>query len=439
MDGTYLLLADRIIDGAGHPPLTRSYIAIAAGRVTEIGPVEAISSRYPEYVERLVFQGCTILPGLIDTHVHLTFSAGPVPYRELQSDSDADMLLRASANARAALQAGITTIRDLGSRGRVILQLRKAIAAGITPGPRILASGRPITCPGGHLHFLGGVAQGVEEVTRLASELVDEGVDIIKVIATGGNMTSGSDPLRPQFSGEEIRAVVKVADAAGLPVTVHARGVEGMRLSVEAGVRGVEHARMEVAPGEWRFDEDLAREMARRGVTAAPTLAASFRALQCQAAGGNVGVRAGAIPIPVRQRNARMLRESGVAVVTGTDAGASLARFEEAINVELELLVGAGWAPLEAIEAATLGAARAIGREETVGSIQAGKLADFVVVRGDPATSISDVRQVERVFLEGRLVVGGGQVTTDARPHPWPLDEIAERPSLLATVAQTPR
>jgi imidazolonepropionase-like amidohydrolase len=216
---------------------------------------------------------------------------------------------------------------------------------------------------------------------------------------------------------------------------VHARGVVGMRASVAAGVDGIEHARMEVAPGEWRFDDELAREMADRGVVAAPTMAASFRALQCQAAGKPVGVRSGAIPIELRQKNARRLRESGVPVVTGTDAGAALARFEEAINLELELLVGAGWTPFEALEAATLGAARALRLDKEVGSLEPGKHADLVVVRGDPTRDITHARQVERVFQRGRCVVGGGQAILDARPHPWPLHEIAERPSLLATLS----
>jgi len=433
--GIHIVVADRVFDGTGRAAAGKSYVAIEKNRIYETGPVEALAARYPDSVPREEFPGCTIIPGLIDTHVHLTFSAGPVPLQQIQSDSDSALLLRGASNARSALQAGVTTIRDLGSRNGVMFELRDAIASGIVPGPRVLCSGRPITCPCGHLHFLGGVAQGVEAVTKLACEIVEEGADVMKIIATGGNMTAGSDPLQAQFSHEELTAMVRVAKDAGLPVTVHARGVVGMRASVAAGVDGIEHARMEVAPGEWRFDDDLAREMADRGIVAAPTMAASFRAMQCQAAGIKVGVRAGAIPVKVRQENARRLRESGVPVVTGTDAGAALARFEEAINLELELLVGAGWTPIEALQAGTLGAARALRLDKEVGSLEAGKLADMAIVRGDPTRDISDTRQIERVFQGGRCVVGGGYATVDARPHPWPLDEIAERPSLMESLA----
>lgn len=426
----HIVIADRLFDGTDGVP-GKSYIAIEDDRIHEVGPIEALAGRIPDSVPRTEFSGCTIIPGLIDTHVHLTFSASMAPLKQIESDSDFALLLRGAQNARSALQAGVTTIRDLGSRNQVMYELRDAIARGVVPGPRVLCSGRPITCACGHLHFLGGVAEGVQAVTKLACEIVEEGADVMKIIATGGNMTASSDPLQAQFSPEELRAMVGVAKDAGIPVTVHARGVVGIRASVAAGVDGVEHARMEIAPGEWRFDDDLAREMADRGVVAAATLAASFRAMQCQARGAQVGVRSGAIPIEIRQQNARCLREAGVPVVTGTDAGAALARFEEAINLEMELLAGAGWTPVEALHAATLGAARALRLDKKVGSLEAGKIADLVVVRGDPTRTISHARQVERVYQSGHVVVGGGQAVTDARPHPWPLDEIEERPSLL--------
>jgi imidazolonepropionase-like amidohydrolase len=429
-DDRLLLVADRLVDGTGRGASGRSFVAVEGGRVAAVGPADEAPSRVPAAVPRLDFPGCTILPGLMDSHVHLTFSAGPVPFEELQADPDARLLLRGAANARAALQAGVTTVRDLGARDRIALLLRDAIADGLVPGPRVLACGRPITSPGGHCHFLGGVAQGVEAVSRLTAELVAEGADAIKVMATGGNMTRSSDPLRAQFSVEELRAIVRIAGAAGRRVTVHARGVDGMRRAVEAGVDGIEHARMEVAPGEWGFDDALARAMAERGITAAPTLAASFRASQAKAAGVRVGLREGMVPIPVRQRNAWRLREAGVRVVVGTDAGAALARFDEAVHVEMELLVGAGWSPLEAIRAGTLDAAFAVGLEKEIGSVEPGKAADLLVVRGDPTRNVSDLRQVAQVVKGGRPVASGGSLTDDRRPFPWPLGEIAERRSL---------
>ncbi len=433
-----LLTADRLVDGTGRPAVDRGAVAIQGDRIAAVGRVEELVPRFPG-ARRLAFAGATLLPGFVDSHVHATFSAGPVPLGDIQADGDLVVGLRGAINARDALQAGVTTMRDLGGRNRTTLEFRDAIAAGLIPGPRLLVCGRPITIPDGHCHFLGGVAQGVEAVTGLAEELVQEGVDALKVMATGGNMTVTSDPLKAQYSRDEMAAIVKVANRNGRRVTAHARGVEGIRVSTEANVHGIEHCRMEVGQGEWKFDDFLAREIAARGITAAPTLAASYRAFQRQAAGGTVGIRKGAIPFPIRQQNAARLREAGVRIVVGTDAGAALARFDEAVHVEMESLVGAGWTPLEAIEAGTRGAAVAIGREHEIGTLEPGKFADIVIVRGDPARHIAEVRHVEAVVLGGAIVVRGGAATLDARPLPWPDEQIAERTAYRSTEARPRR
>jgi imidazolonepropionase-like amidohydrolase len=435
---TILLTADRLVDGTGRPALERGGVVIQADRIAAVGEPDDLGRRYPD-AGRLDFRGMTVLPGFVDSHVHVTFSAGPVPLEDIQSDGELVVGLRGAINARDALQAGVTTMRDLGGRDRTTLELRDAIAAGLIPGPRLLVCGRPITIPEGHCHFLGGVARGVDEVSTLAEELIGEGVDVLKIMATGGNMTVTSDPLKAQYSREEVAVIVKIATRNGRRVTAHARGIEGIRVSTEASVHGIEHCRMEVGQGEWKFDDLLAREIAARGITAAPTLAASYRAFQRQAAGGKVGIRKGAIPFAIRQQNAARLREAGVRVVVGTDAGASLARFDEAVHVEMESLVGAGWTPLEAIEAGTRGAAAAIGRDQEIGTLEPGKRADVVIVRGDPARHITDVRNVEAVMLGGSFVVRTGAATLDARPLPWPSDQIAERSLYRSTEARRRR
>ncbi len=408
-----LLRGDRVIDGTGAPPREGAAVGIEGGRMVGIGLLEDFGSPADWQVHEL--PGCTLLPGLVDSHVHLTFSASTAPFKELEQDSGARLALRAARNARQALLAGVTTVRDLGSRGRTALEVRDAVAAGIIPGPRILAAGRPITINGGHCHFLGGVAEGVEQVRGLTRELLGEGVDAIKIMATGGNMTVTSDPLKPAFSREEVEAIVGEAHAARRRVTAHARGVAGIAQMVDAGVDSIEHCRMEVGPGVWGFDEDLARRMAGAGITAAPTLAASYRAMQYRERGGEVAVRAGAIDIPTRQKNAARLRECGVTVVVGTDAGAALATFDEAAHVEMELLVKAGWTPLQAINAGTLAAARAIGLGEEIGSLEPGKRADVVAVLGDPSRTISHIRRVRVVVQGGVMVAADGQALQDAR------------------------
>lgn len=416
----FVITADRIVKGKGGGILRSGAVAIADGRIAEVGEARLLRERTSPSATWVDFSGSTLLPGLIDAHVHLTFSAGPFITRDLLADDDAALLLRGVANARQALLAGVTTVRDLGGRGDLTLRLRDAIAQEIVPGPRVLAAGRPITIPEGHLHYLGGVASGIEEIEALTAELIREGVDAIKIIATGGNATPTSDPLEPAFTLDELRTIVDGGHRAGLPVTAHARGVKGIALLAESGIDQIEHCRMEVAPGQWAFDEALALRLADRGIVVAPTLAASFRAMQRQAAGGEVGIRAGAIPIPVRQENARLLRQAGVPIVVGTDAGATLARFDEAVHLELELLVEAGWSPIEAIEAGTIGSATAVGRAHELGSIEPGKIADLLVVHGDPTRDIRDIRAVDQVFRAGLAVVQQGAIVSDARPSPWP-------------------
>lgn len=427
-----LISAERLVDGTGREPLERGAVAVQGDRIVAVGERTELAARFPG-ATRADYPGATIVPGMVDSHVHVTFSASAVPFEDIQHDGDVTVGLRGAVNARDALLAGVTVLRDLGGRQRTTLELRNAINAGAIPGPRLLVCGRPVTIPDGHCHFLGGVAKGVPEVTRLTGELVEQGVDVIKVMATGGNMTVTSDPLKAQFDVEEMRAIVGVARRANLRVTAHARGVEGIRVAAEADAHGIEHCRMEVGMGEWQFDHELARMLADKGIFAAPTLAASYRAFQRQAAGGKVGIRAGAIPFATRQKNAAMLREAGIRVVVGTDAGASLCRFDEAVHVEMEALVGAGWTPVEAIHAGTLGSATAVGIEKDLGSLEAGKLADVVVVRGNPARNIGDVRQVEAVYMNGRRVASRGHATLDERPTPWPESAVATRTEYRST------
>jgi imidazolonepropionase-like amidohydrolase len=409
-----LLRADWVVDGTLREPLPGGVVAVDQGRISAVGPLADFGSRWsdePVYD----FPGCTLLPGLVDTHVHLTFDASTHPVRELQAASDARLVLRGARNARAMLQAGVTTVRDLGCRNRTALDVRDAILSQLTPGPRLLASGRPVTAEGGHLHFFGGAVSGEAAVRRLVRELIDEGVDAIKLIATGGNMTLGSDPLRPAFSLAEVRAVVDEAHATGRKVAAHARSVAGMQQVVEAEVDSVEHSRMEIGPGVWGFDEPLAERMARKAIVAAPTMAASHRAFEYRARGGDVAVQPIALDTATRQENAARLRACGVQVVVGTDAGAALASFDEATHLELELLVGAGWTPLEALHAGTLAAARSLGLGAEIGSLEPGKVADIVAVVGEPARSIDHIRRVYCVFQAGLPTVFDGQIIQDAR------------------------
>ena len=233
-----VIQADRLFDGTGAEPIEQAAVVIGDGRIRAVGRRDEIVAPDGE-AQRVEYAGCTILPGLIDCHVHLIFSAGPRPLDDLLADDDHALLLRAVHNAQTALRAGITTVKDLGGRGAVTLALRDAIGRGLLPGPRILAAGPPITSTGGHCNWLGGEADTADELRKKVRQLVKQGVDLLKVMASGGRMTPGSNVCAAQFTVEQLRALVEDAHRLGKSVAAHGHGVAGIRNAVAAGVGNI--------------------------------------------------------------------------------------------------------------------------------------------------------------------------------------------------------
>ena len=258
-------------------------------------------------------------------------------------------------------------------------------------------------------------------------------MDAIKVMATGGNMTVTSDPLKAQFTREEVAAIVGVANAAGLRVTAHARGVDGIRVAAEANAHGIEHCRMEVGAGEWKFDHELARQLADKGIFAAPTLAASYRAFQRQAAGGKVGIRPGAIPFPTARRTRRCCARRASASWSAPTPAPRCAVSTRRCTWRWRrwwARAGRRWRPSTRARSArpppSASRRRWAASSPASWPISSSRAAT-------PPGSISDVRQVEAVFLGGRQVASGGKATLDARPTPWPEDAIAPRTEYRST------
>src|SRR5690349_9698511 len=213
----------------------------------------------------------TVLPGLVDGHVHLAFDASPDPVATLAARDDAEAVAAMTAAGRAAVRGGITTVRDLGDRGYLSLGLRDAAASDPTL-PTIVASGPPITTPGGHCHFLGGAADGVEGVRAAVREHAERGVDVIKIMASGGNLTPGSRPEVSQFRPAELRAAVEEAHRLGLPVVAHAHGTASVADALAAGVDGLEHVTFMTADGVDEIPDDLLAALAAGPVVIGVTL-----------------------------------------------------------------------------------------------------------------------------------------------------------------------
>ena len=404
------LTVSRLIDGLGGPVLTDAALLIEGDRIVAVGAEASVPS--PEGSIELAFPDATALPGLIDAHVHLTVSWEPTRERTIErygSETDGDLVARASGVAERMLRLGVTSAFSCGERGSTAFAIRDAIARGVILGPRLLVSGRPVTPVGGHCYWMGGEVDGNDTIRAVVRQLVEEGADAIKVMATGGFATPSTDPAEASFPVEVLAAAADEAHRLGRRVTAHAHGVSGMRNAVQAGLDSIEHASMSGPNGTWTFDQALAREMADRGIRALPSIAADTRSQLGRGPGWtNLSVPE-AFWVRTRMSNARRLREAGVALILGTDG----TDFQEAVHLELESFSAIGFDALSTIRAATLDAARHLGIDSLTGSLEPGKAADVLVVEG---AADRDIRTLRRPLL----VVAGGRPVQPTPPPAWP-------------------
>lgn len=336
----------------------------------------------------------TVLPGLVDAHQHMTWdcSFDAVGWHERHDDEG--LLERARANARQALAAGVTTVRDLGGRGRAPFDLRNECSRNPTAGPTLLVSGPALTTPGGHCWFLGGQCQGSDDLVRAVARLDEAGVDVIKVMATGGNLTPGSDPHESQYGLAELRAVVEAAHAAGLPVAAHAHGTQGVSDALDARVDTIEHCSFMTADGVAE-DATLVRRLAGSGITVSIT-------------GGAI---AGPLPpaiaerLPALNAHGRHMLEAGVRCIIATDAGIGPAKPHDVLPHTIEHAVeDLGATVEEALTMCTGRAAEAIGLGGRAGRLRPGASADLLAVSGRVDHDPSAMRHPVRVLHVGVTV-----------------------------------
>lgn len=389
----------RILDGQGRK-IERGTVVIEGDRIVAAGPDQTV--RLPRGAQRIDGRGLTILPGLIDCHVHFCLGAEADVVAAVEQESSAVTLLKAAELARRTVQAGFTTVRDVGFRDHAVFALKKAIASGLTPGPRILAAGLAICMPGGHARFIGREAQGIEAVRAAVQDQLTAGAEVIKVIASGGVLTPGTSPDEAQMTVEELRAAVEVAAAHGRHVAAHAHGASGMKNALRAGVHSIEHATL--------MDEEAAGLMTQRGVYMVPTLSALATTAACPTGCG--------IPDSARSKAKNMVRQHeksfraavrrGVPIALGTDAGTPF-NYHGDNAQELERMVTLGMTPMDAIMTSTSTAARLLRLSAEIGTIEAGKQADLLVVEGNPLRNIGLLLKRERiagVMQGGRFVSG---------------------------------
>ena len=389
----------RVIDGLGRAR-ERATLLVQDDRIAVIGDDRQVT--VPRGAREINARGMTVLPGLIDCHVHLCLGGDADVLRAIREEDPALTLLKAARSARTTLESGFTTVRDLGFRDHSIFSLRQAIQDGLLPGPRILAAGLVVCMTGGHARFIGREADGPVEVVAAVREQLARGAEVIKFIASGGVLTPGTSPESAQMTPEELGAGMAEARRAGRRVAAHAHGAEGMKNAIRAGAHSIEHATL--------MDDEAAALMREQGVFMVPTLSAIARTADC---GLNCGIPETTVhkARTMRARHEASFKKahrSGIPIALGTDAGTPFNHHGENAQ-ELDRMVALGMSPMEAIVAATASAARLLGIEHLVGTIEAGKQADLLIVDGNPLKKISLLRDRDRivgVIQAGRFVSG---------------------------------
>lgn len=414
-----LLLASAAPEPALAEPVTvgaRRLLDVAAGRLrtdvvvtVEGGRIRAVEDRRPGQAVTHDLGDVTLLPGLIDCHTHLSGGEELDPYQELQQ-LPARSAIEGVKNARKTLLAGFTTVRDLGSRDLVDVALRDAIAAGSVPGPRMFVSTRSVSSTGGHgdLNDLPphvkvvretAIADGPDEIRKVVRDNAKRGADWIKVLATGGVMSAGTDPRRADYTEEELRAAVEAARERGRDVAVHAHGAAGILRAARAGVRSIEHISF--------LDDEAIAAIKAAGTFVVPNPYTNAYMLERGAAGGYTPyqLEKGRQVYGAKVESVKKAVRAGLAVAYGTDSGVQV----HGLNArQFSIFVDAGMTPLDAVRSATTVAARLLRREGELGQVAPGFHADLVAVPGDP---LQDVKVLEKPVF----VMKGGVVYRDDR------------------------
>ncbi len=398
--------AGLLINGESSVPSPEMSIVIEGSKIQSIETGYITPDTEDEFID---LSGYTVLPGLMDMHVHLSSEYSKNSYQERISLNAGDYAIRAVSNAEKTLMAGFTSVRNLGDRGGVSISLRNAIKKGIVVGPRIFSSGTTIASSGGHgdstnslnqsLTSDPGPAEGIVNSVNDASKAVrfryKEGADLIKITATGGVLSNAKNSQNPQLTEEEISQIVNMAKDYGFKVAAHAHGSEGIKRAVRAGVHSIEHGTL--------MDDEGMRLMREKGTYYVPTIIAGLwvaeKARDPDFFPELVRPKAAEIGPLIKGTFGRAY-QAGVKIAYGTDTGVS-AHGNNA--TEFKHMVEAGMPPMKAIQSATVEAAKLLGEYDQLGSLVEGKVADIIAVNGNPVEDITILEEVDFVMKSGRV------------------------------------
>lgn len=384
-----VLEIDGLFDGTN--TMSDAAVVIEDGVVAWVGK----RSRAPktpkgERTRSVKAEGAFAVPGLINCHAHLTLD-GTADFEGETRQSEAAAALKAFRNARLAVRSGVTTVRDLGANGSMVVELARQIERGAFEGPRIIAAARGITITGGHGMEVGRIADGADAVRAATREQVAVGAGVIKLFSTGGVLGEGAGPELAAYTPEETRAAIDEAHRAGIRITTHAHGAEGMRIAAEAGIDSIEHATL--------LDQQTIRLIKQKDVALVPTFSALRRILENSAALPARIMERARLVATKHQDGVRAAHKAGVRIAAGTDAGTPF-NTHERFALELIYLTEAGLSREEALVAATRVSADVVGSPKA-GRIEPGSHADLLFVDGDPLRDLAVLQHPKAVWVRG--------------------------------------
>ena len=401
----WAIRAGRVFDGAGNPLIRDAVVIVDDARIAAVGPVTQV--QLPPGSPVVDVGDRTLMPGLIDAHVHVLSTGSALSGQESRAMTDHQVLLVGARNAQLALKSGLTTVRDCGDRRYLSLVLRDFINDGGLAGPRLVCSGPVLTSTAGHLWWDGIECDTVDDLRRGVRTLVKHGVDCVKLMGTGGNATPGSNPEASQYDAMGFMAVAEDAHRMGKKVAVHVHGVEGTRMAVDAGIDTLEHVPFR-AHGGIAYDERLVEDIIRKGLIVSLAMPATWyriRAEDMREARTHPGHLWEA-----RYETIRRMHTAGVRLVVSSDTGSTGTRIDELALLMEFLVKGVQIPAVDILRGATGLAAEALGMTNDIGTLAPGKLADMVVVDGDPLTDITAMQRIHTVVKGGKVLVREGGV-----------------------------
>ena len=406
-----IIKVGRLVDGLGGPPRERMAVVVEGSRIHQVMGQAELPASQDQGVDVIDLPEATLLPGLVDCHTHTNMPGTGLPVDDVDKDGDDIHLLEAVKSARMALESGVTTLRDNGGWNKVVFSLKEGVRRDIVPGPRIVASGSPVTITGGHCWMMGSQADGVDGVRRAVRKLVQNGADFIKVMASGGT-TRGSMPQRASYTLEELKALVEEAHNRGRVVAAHAIATQSIVNCLDAGVDMIIHCSFVQPDGVARFDPKIGERVAASGVWVNPTLhirRAETLKLEAKREREKLSpeeertLDANLGQINQRMEVCRQLVSAGARMIGGSDCGWGAYPFGQ-FHRELNAMVEVGMPVGQALLAGTRDAADSLGILDETGTVEPGKEADLLAVEGDPTRDINDLGRVVAVFKGGLRV-----------------------------------